>query len=424
MATLVEELRHKLQITEKERVEFSKKFTTDELPTEDDERKLDAMLNGAADLKVQIARAAKFGASAEDVSGILDLGAINNPAKTDGQRASRIKTFGQMFIESAQYNAARKEYIPDGGRIPDGGAFKMGTLGFRGLADLGMRADIITSGSVNSAGAFLVPDRQAEIQLLGRQPLTVLDLIRNLQTSGDVIEYVAQLARTNNADTVAEATASGDASGYKPESAFTFEVRQAAVKTIANWIPVTRQAMSDVPQLRGYIDTELLDNLREALASKVLNGPGGTDITGINNTSGTQSQTFSTNVLATTRKARTKVRTVGRTAPTGYVMNPIDWEAIDLLQDNEARYFYGGPAAIATPRLWGLPVAEDENEPAGQALIGNFNKAIMWDREQGGISVSDSHADFFVRNLLAILAEMRAAFAVVQPTAFVEIALA
>jgi hypothetical protein len=47
----------------------------------------------------------------------------------------------------------------------------------------------------------------------------------------------------------------------------------------------------------------------------------------------------------------------------------------------------------------------------------------MWDREQGGISVSDSHADFFVRNLLAILAEMRAAFAVVQPTAFVEIDL-
>jgi HK97 family phage major capsid protein len=104
-------------------------------------------------------------------------------------------------------------------------------------------------------------------------------------------------------------------------------------------------------------------------------------------------------------------------------MNPSDWEAIDLLQDNEARYFYGGPAAVLTPRLWGLPVAEEENIAAGDALVGNFQKAIMWDREQSTISVSDSHSDFFIRNLLAILAEMRAAFALVQPSAMVEIDL-
>lgn len=37
--------------------------------------------------------------------------------------------------------------------------------------------------------------------------------------------------------------------------------------------------------------------------------------------------------------------------------------------------------------------------------------------------MTDSHLDFFVRNLVAILAEMRAAFGVVQPNAFVEIDL-
>jgi hypothetical protein len=37
--------------------------------------------------------------------------------------------------------------------------------------------------------------------------------------------------------------------------------------------------------------------------------------------------------------------------------------------------------------------------------------------------VSDSHSDFFIRNMVAILAEMRAAFAVLQPNAFVEIDL-
>ena len=32
--------------------------------------------------------------------------------------------------------------------------------------------------------------------------------------------------------------------------------------------------------------------------------------------------------------------------------------------------------------------------------------------------VSDQHSDFFTRNLLAILAEMRAAFGVLDPQAF------
>jgi hypothetical protein len=48
----------------------------------------------------------------------------------------------------------------------------------------------------------------------------------------------------------------------------------------------------------------------------------------------------------------------------------------------------------------------------------------MWDRQQVTISVSDSHADFFIRNLVAVLAEARAAFGVLKPKSFVEIATA
>ena len=61
---------------------------------------------------------------------------------------------------------------------------------------------------------------------------------------------------------------------------------------------------------------------------------------------------------------------------------------------------------------------------ANTAYIGNWQKAILWERQTVTISSSDSHADYFVRNLVAILGELRAAFAVVKPTAFVEIATA
>jgi HK97 family phage major capsid protein len=139
--------------------------------------------------------------------------------------------------------------------------------------------------------------------------------------------------------------------------------------------------------------------------------------------SGVQAQAFSTDLLETTRKARTKVRTVGRRTPTAYLLNPVDWETIDLLQDNEARYYGSGPFALSPARLWGLPVVESEAVPAGTGYVGDFRLAVIWDREAASIQVSDSHSDFFIRNMVAILAEMRAAFGVLQPTAFVEIDL-
>ena len=52
------------------------------------------------------------------------------------------------------------------------------------------------------------------------------------------------------------------------------------------------------------------------------------------------------------------------------------------------------------------------------ALVGDFRQAVLWEREGVSLAVSDQHADYFVRNLLAILAEMRAAFGVLDPEAF------
>jgi len=71
-----------------------------------------------------------------------------------------------------------------------------------------------------------------------------------------------------------------------------------------------------------------------------------------------------------------------------------------------------------------VPVVESFHVTAGSAWLANWRKAVLWDRQQATISVSDSHADFFIRNMIAILAEMRAAFGLIRPSAFVEVELA
>ena len=100
-------------------------------------------------------------------------------------------------------------------------------------------------------------------------------------------------------------------------------------------------------------------------------------------------------------------------------MHPNDAEAVDLLKDDQGRYYYGGPTQGGVTMLWRVPVIESEAVTEGSPILADWRKAIMWDREQSTIQISDSHSDFFIRNMIAVLAEMRAAFGIIRPHAFV-----
>jgi HK97 family phage major capsid protein len=328
------------------------------------------------------------------------------------------QSLGQKFIESAEWRDYIKMVAPTG-EISQNQRVHSPKL----VLPYSIKA-VITGLDDASGGAFVETDYSGIFETLGRRPLTIRDIISVRTTNSDLIHYVRQLTHVNAAAPVAEATATAGSSGVKPEGDWTFDPETTSVKTIAEWAAITKRALADVGQMRGIIDQELRADLAEKVEDEILTGDGtGEHFVGLDAVSGTQDQAWSTNALTTTRKARTLVRTVGRATPTAFVMNPTDWETMDLLQDNEARYYFGGPAVLGQPRLWGLPVVESEGQPVGNAWVGDWRKAVLWDRQQAMISVSDSHSDFFIRNLVAILGELRAAFAVVRPSAFVEVDL-
>ncbi|EAS0269368.1 phage major capsid protein [Salmonella enterica] len=339
----------------------------------------------------------------------------------------RVKSLGLQITGSDEYKALMKSF-PEG-RIPAKSRVQSNPISVKGL---------FTGASSTSGGAFVTNERTDIVEMLGRKELTIRDLVSVRQTGSDTVEFVKQTSHTNAAAVVAEATSSaaptapGSAGalvnnaggGYKPEGSWAFEVATAVVKTIAEWVPATRRALADVAQLEGLINDELALDVKEAEEDQVLNGNGsGENFTGINATSGIQTQAWATDLFTTTRKAITKARTVGRVNPTAWVLNPADAEVLDLQKDGENRYYFGGPFAIANKTLWGIPVVESESQAAGTGLLGDFSKAVIWDREQTTITMTDSHADFFIRNMIAILAEERLAFGVTRPTAFVSVDL-
>ena len=361
-----------------------------------------------SDLLSQVADFAKsVGAPVDDV-------ALQGQASTPGSR--KAANLGLTVVKSSAYQGLRKAY---GDRIPDGTQIHTDPIAVKSLFVGG------GSGGATSAGAFVVPDYTDIVEMLGRRALTLRDVISVRRTSSDVVEYVRQTAHTNAAAIVPEATtaaagAAGAAGGYKPDGSWTFERVSTPVATIAEWVPATKRALADAAQLEDLINAELAADIAEAEENAILKGSG--DITGILSTSGIQSQAFATDIFTTVRKAITKARTIGRVVPNAVLMSPTDVETVDLARENNAtgKFLGAGPWAMGPRTLWGVPILESEGIEAGTAVVGDFSKAVLWDREQTTVTLSNSHADFFVRNLVAILAEERVAFGVTRPTAFVK----
>jgi HK97 family phage major capsid protein len=340
-----------------------------------------------------------------------------------GGKASRPATLGEHFTEWKGF----KEWVSDlaGGNLEYGlkAISESTTVGKSPALAYDRKALIIgdTGGAATSAGALTVPDYKPLVRL-PFAPLVLRDIISVGTTSSDQVTYPREVSRTVAAKVVKEATATAGASGLKPESSLVLEKVIANVKTIAHWIPATKQALSDAGQIRLLIDSFLLDGLEQVLEWNILNGDGSADyLLGIDHQPGTQYQAFVTDVLATTRKARTKVEVDGLARPTAYSMNPRDWEEIELTKDGMDRYYYGGPSILGNPRLWGLPVVTPFQQQQGQGFCADWKTVALWDREQGNIRVAEQHADFFIRNMVVILAEERLALGVFRPKAICEI---
>jgi len=338
-------------------------------------------------------------------------------------------TLGQRFLADAVWQAWYKSVAPTGqfstGRLGMSPAVLVKSFGLWG------RKELITGLDDTSAGAFIVAEDTGIYEALGRYPTVLRDLISIRQTGSDTVEFVRQTAQVTQAAPTAEANvkyptgATGEITGEKPQGEMTFERVAEIVKTIAVYVGATKRALADASQIRGLIDQELREDLVDCLEDQLFNGDGiGENFLGLANQVGTLTQAFNTDILTTTRQALTTILVTGRQVPTAWALSPTDWETVELLQDTTGRYYWGGPLSQGTPRLWGVPVVQSFHQTAGSAWLANWRKAVLWDRQQATITATDSHDDWFIRNMVAILAEMRAAFGLIRPSAFVNVELA
>ncbi|MEU6496441.1 phage major capsid protein [Streptomyces sp. NPDC046984] len=259
-------------------------------------------------------------------------------------------------------------------------------------------------------------------------PLLVASLLDRQTSDGSTLEYMRDTSGPQSSWNKAAVVAEG---GDKPKSGpFTFDLITTTTKTVAHWVPITRQTADDNSQLMGYINGRLTYGLEYKMDREILTGNGTTEMQGILTTPGIgsyQPGVGSTDVkLITVRKAKTQGE-LALYPPTAVVLNPMDWQDIELDEDDNGQFRV--IANVTDPgapmRLWGLTVVTTVAMAAGTALLGGFRTgATLWERQGITILMTDSHADYFTANTLVILAERRANVAVHTPQAFVKITFA
>jgi HK97 family phage major capsid protein len=119
--------------------------------------------------------------------------------------------------------------------------------------------------------------------------------------------------------------------GTKPENAVTFVTVSERVKTIATWIPGSRQVMDDMTGPISFINNSLSFQVDQAEELQLLSGDNvGEDLHGLI----PQATAFNSSSLIPT-KGWNKIDIIGRAIeqvtaakelqPTFVVLNPIDW---------------------------------------------------------------------------------------------------
>ena len=358
------------------------------------------------------------------------------PEMVDGIVNPNGMTLGEAFVKSPAYSDFVQQFKGPDGSIRRHFITKGAEVGFGGfdLAGFGVKAPI-TGASSTSGGAFVVNERLPIVSdLIGERRLTVRDLCTNITINSDTFEYVTVTGKTNNAATVAEATTEAtpglnnvavgayDAThGVKPTSAMTFAVVTAAVETIAHLMPITRRAAADAPQVRQMVDAFLLYGLKEEEEDQILNGDGTSpNLKGITDWSISTVGSAGTDIDAVLDAIRT-IRADNR-EPTAMVVHPNDWYSTGFLaaKDSAGNYLIGDPRASVDQlnTLWGLRVVVTPAQTENTLLVGDFRQCVVADRQQSAIYVTDSHNDWFARNILAILAEERLAVGVLDEDAF------
>lgn len=327
---------------------------------------------------------------------------------------------------------------------PNLGAKFVASKGYRQIKSAGDRGQTWTSGPVN-LGYFT---KGTLLEGTGASPGTGGPLVQPHYTGGVVAsnfpqlglaDYFGQATTTSNqvrysVEGTALSGAAGVAEGgLKPESTLALSEVSEPVKKLATTLPISDEMLEDSDAVGTYINERLTTFLKLEEERQLLRGGGTNELVGL------FSRGISTLGLGTAIanhvqifRAAAGIRGSAFLDPDTVVLHPTNWVTSRLATDSTGQYLGGGPwlgaygqqsqvgaGYFSSAPLWGMRVFVSPYVGAGTALVGNFGQSARIYRRAGiSVEATNSHSDFFVKDLSMLRAEERLALACFRPAAF------
>lgn len=386
------------KIFDAHKIEQDGKTTYDLTPEQlDDVRARMAEINAIGKSRDEVMEAEQIAASVKSVQDELSKPIRPNfGGNPQGNApAQPQKSVGQQFVESKEYQAFLRNHAT-------------GQESEAVVIDVGLKTLVTTTTT-------WVPQAvRSNVVVPYATPMPVVtDLIPTIQISSNAFVYMEETTYTNAAAETAEGAA-------KPEAALALTERTSNVRKIAVWIPVTDEALEDIPQMMSYLESRLGFMVQQRLNTQILVGNGtAPNLRGILNVVGIQTQAKATDPTPDAiYKAMTKVRVTGQAIPSAYVTNPLDWQEVKLLRTTDGVYIWGNPSEMGPDRIWGIPVVLEPGMTEGTGVVGDWaNYSLLAERKGLTLKVGYQNDDF-IKNQRSIVAEIRVALAFLRPAAF------
>ena len=268
------------------------------------------------------------------------------------------------------------------------------------------------------------------------QRLTIADLFLSGQARATAVRYVVEGTATSGAAGVAEA-------GLKPESTLGLTHPDEPVKKIATILPVAEEMLEDAPAIQSYINGRL---------SRCSSGSRRSVSSSAARRAATRSRASCTSRGVPVYAGGTAAGNQGGAAVQGHERHARLGVRRAGLDRHEPGGLGGDPAAEGhrRPVLRWRPVPRPVRRPAGtgrrvrpgdrgerqpleqagvrhrqrsapaRRIVGTQSSAQVLAPGRLSVEATNSHSDYFQRNLVAIRAEERLALAVYRPAGFVE----
>ena len=354
--------------------------------------------------KVSVETKAAMDKLAETVVGLGDqITSLEQAQVKHLDGADPAKTPGDMLVECGEFKSFLER-------------------GMRGSAQIEYKTAIVNA--VPSLEQPLTAGHRLDVVI--KEPdraLRIRDILPSGVTDSNIVWFPKEDTWTSAAAVVVGGSPTIVAENVaKPESALTFTSDSEEVKTIAHWIPISKQALDDSNFLRSYVDSRMMYGLALKVDTELLVGTGllGT-IEGIytgRTAYAMDSPLDYTTKLDVLRDAKGQLEITNYMADF-VVLNPADWADIELAKETAGMYIFSHPAGEIAQRIWGMRVVLSNSMVAGTFLVGSSMGAQVWARNTASLAISFEDQSNFIKNMATLLAEERIALTIYNAKAFV-----